>query len=508
MNSRLGLVILGLMLFASPLFAEDSTAFEISSHTSHGLWLRGGVGYSRNYNLHLAEGQSEGEFKWNGGLVASGYWLQESKHWQTGLLLSSSTDFNRLYSFWDYDLEPSHYLEISRQSNYSLSQSLDLQSNGHYYPFTIPVCLTGCFLFRGSYRGEEYTGHNEAHTYSQSTHAWDSRWSMSNELKDSDNFRGAIQFGIGYGKVKDASTEIALSSLEQSLNKSGIISGSVSKQARNKISALLYKTGARLKIKQQPNSSDLLELENILSEDGILKNGNLDHHDLEAVTEPYLGGHSLHREQGWFAGLHIYRERSYSSYNSSYIYVTPENEATPWSSASYSSTDYYDYENYQTAYGSYAEYHLPINRKWQIDSDFNFWYYKDNSWKHYLPSLRCQAIYLPDSPWLFSFMLQHTINQLQFVRSSYYITKYQTGNTLVGITAQYRLNARLLVDLQASYLEKTTRYKYSNLDGLREQSHQRSFEILLGLEYNLSGRQSSPFNLLPSLFSGWPVLNN
>ena len=247
-----------------------------------------------------------------------------------------------------------------------MAETIVLQASTRLYPWRFPL-------------GADVSGLAEA-GFAQSTNdvedrVYASARSLSHNEYDSNRQSVSAALTLGVGRVRDATGVYRAWLLEHRLRQSGTLTRDLSRDASGKLAALFYVENRFGIPHDRPARFFWREVERILREDGALASGALDAYSVYHVIEPAFDKRFVTRSAGFFVGPLVSvtdrNEFQRRSIHNDYILFDSDTVVNRFSSSWSARQANHDA---RVAVGARAEYHLPIDLRWQLDAGSSLQY--------------------------------------------------------------------------------------------------------------------------------------
>ncbi len=354
------LAALACAVLMRPAAAADSefADFRIPKHR-WSTWIVDFSGGGRTNHSEF-EGQTFDDGVVSGSLRSSSEWGFDSDRIQHRLGLAAYLSGNRRHV--ERTLTDTLGRRDSEISQHDVTESVVLQVSSRLYPWRFPL-------------GVDVSGTGDV-TFGQSTADSDEQFFTPSRVTSkshdgSDYNRQYVSAGLtlGVGRVRDATGVYRAWLLEHRLRATGNLTRGLSSDAKAKLAALFYVENSFRVPHDLPVKFFWREVERILREDGALESGALDAYTVYRVIEPAFEKRFVTRNTGFFVGpsvtvndLNDVRHRMFRN-----EFIQFDNDSVVSRLTNSRSQRRYFHDAF-VAVGAHAEYHVPIDLRWQFDA--------------------------------------------------------------------------------------------------------------------------------------------
>jgi len=354
------LAVLAGVACVRPTAASDSefSDFRIPKHR-WSTWAIDFSGGGRSSHNEVPD-QTGSEGLLSGGLRSVSEWGFDSDRLQHRLALSAHLLGERRHV--ERTLNDTLGRRASDISSHNASETVALDGSTRLYPWRFPL-------------GFDASGFGEA-TFGQSTVDVEDKVFtpfrsafISRQEVDQNVASVGASLSLGLGRVRDATGVYRAWLLEQRLLDTGNLTRRLSRAAREKLAALFYVEKRFAIPHDRPEKFFWREVERILREDGALENGALDAFAVYRVIEPAFEARTPARSAGFFVGPSIFvREMQAVRSQSSRTEFTQIANDSVINRVAARLSQQDSFRDSFVGVGGQAEYHLPIDLRWQFDA--------------------------------------------------------------------------------------------------------------------------------------------
>ncbi len=473
---------------ASIASADEFSDFRIPAHR-YRLWTLGLVGRVDDGDFNGLDGTRR-DSRGDAQFAVQGYWATDSDPHRTQVSASGRTFAISQSS------ESATISELADLRQRRANESVSLAVDDRHYPWVVPVGFAGTVAASADYsQSWDHAGFQSSDRSSRSLSAAE-RWSYQTRVTAS--------LGFGWGRVRDATPVMEARYLEARLLRSGVISRTLSSDARERLTRLLAVRRVFGKVADRPARSLWDAIYEILAADGVLADRASDPGAWTPAFEPYFGrtfenssdlvpDSPIVRTVGWFIGpvftydhiddrTRVDSRRDDATYSGdillSLVSFTASARAHQWQD--------------HPAGGVQGEYHRPLGLGWQWDMTALLVVPLKDREQQFSEATSASIRYLHRDRWsagLFAAQYR-TIADLPPIGFDGWSAEF-------GGQADFYLEDHLALTLRAS--ESQARERSSATD------FRRALSASVGLTYRISGAFDAPGVFSPTLGAALPT---
>jgi hypothetical protein len=310
-----------------------------------------------------------------------------------------------------------------------------------------------------------------------------------------------VRFGVGYGRVRDATPVDDARVLEKRLLETGALVHPLSHDARQKLVALMATREAFDSVHDRPGRTLWQEIERVLAEDGALREGGLDAYSILRATEPIsprdvatitrdaVPRAPIQRQRGWFIGPNIeFREvRVLHRQDSGFRTVTTIDTTTVENSDQQSSRfkNVFDL----TRGGISGDYHRPLAPRWQLDATSLLATGLRKVNKELTLQSSVQLSYIVSDHWLGAAFVNHFWSDEDRTQGP---TANDRWAWTFGVSADYFIEDHIAIGATLQENQNWTRGAPNYPSGFPSHSYDRRDHASIGVSYRFAGWFRAP----------------
>jgi len=349
--------LLAAFLLAGTSLAEDFSRFRIPEHSVFSLTGELEGVYDRT-DVDTYDMEMKDAF-WQSTFVSSGCWLVESDRCRSslsfdGTVIGFRDSYERLSS-------SGAYRGLDTELHRELIQALDSDWDVRLYPWECPVGLTATLTATAGWAQGWWHRERDTEGGSQHSHEWE-------DIESWEYYYSAqTSFGIGIGRVRNATSVYDVVVLERRLREVGVITKPLRDATRQALIDLFYREGDYKILHQRPDRFFWRDVERILFDDPAVVSQDYDSYIAQRLEEsffPYRRSRSI----GWFFGFHGAASHTHELdrwFDKEFRIWNIQDGNSILDTTSYG-WNRYDWSEDEVALGVRAEYYRPLGTDWQI----------------------------------------------------------------------------------------------------------------------------------------------
>ena len=357
------------------LEASDFDDFRIPDHRARSMAMSLSTAATQSWgNSGAFEGESG---SLGSGLTANGNWFRDSERIQTstsfGLGGQGTRDRNENHML---DIGPSFVRRSDGEaSTRDLREFWSLGLGGRVYPWTVPLSMGGNVTNYASY-DQRWMDQRSVDMLQRPTPPNSQRFEAQSDANLwRYSYATLIDADAGLGRVRDATGVYRAQLLVDRLGRDGVLARAPSREARARLARLYYIESDYSVAHDRGAKFFWRDVEKILGEDGALGPAGLDAYSLQHALEPYFEPFFVAarvRRVGWFAGVQFSGfYRNLIARSTDHFFRAFYDSDTLVSSDDQTRSGHVTSSTRSPLAGLEAEYHLPLDMRWQLDAVAN-----------------------------------------------------------------------------------------------------------------------------------------